>query len=222
MGVLEDAIREHLELKRQHGASDEEVEREEAEALGPARHGLAEEDGEGEVAAAEAAEGAADEALEGPAGPDVVPEAAPAEGASFDSAVEESPAELELSEPVAPPPSGPADFAGDFDSEPAPDELGAGAQPEPPVADAPEDFVEQADPRAEAEPEPEPVAFDEEEPGSAPPMPAAPEPAEEPPPRTADAEPEDVLEDTPDFLQDAPEHDRLWFEQKPPRDFDFD
>jgi len=33
---------------------------------------------------------------------------------------------------------------------------------------------------------------------------------------------EDVLEDTPDFLEDAPEDDDLWFEQKPPKDFDFD
>jgi hypothetical protein len=33
---------------------------------------------------------------------------------------------------------------------------------------------------------------------------------------------EDVLEDTPDFLEDAPEDDNLWFEQKPPKDFDFD
>ena len=33
---------------------------------------------------------------------------------------------------------------------------------------------------------------------------------------------EDVLEDTPDFLEDAPEDDELWFEQKPPKDFDFD
>jgi hypothetical protein len=32
----------------------------------------------------------------------------------------------------------------------------------------------------------------------------------------------DPLEETPEFLQDAPEHDRLWFEQRPPRDFDFD
>jgi hypothetical protein len=32
---------------------------------------------------------------------------------------------------------------------------------------------------------------------------------------------EELLEETPEFLQDAPEHDRLWFEQKPPRDFDF-
>ncbi|MEA2471958.1 MAG: hypothetical protein QOE38_2957, partial [Thermoleophilaceae bacterium] len=33
---------------------------------------------------------------------------------------------------------------------------------------------------------------------------------------------EDVLEETPEFLQDTPEHDKLWFEQKPPRDFDFE
>ena len=33
---------------------------------------------------------------------------------------------------------------------------------------------------------------------------------------------EDVLEDTPDFLEDAPEDDDLWFEQKPPKDFDLD
>ncbi|MEA2444215.1 MAG: hypothetical protein QOJ12_1507, partial [Thermoleophilales bacterium] len=37
MGALDDAIREHLELKRQHGASDEEITRAQAEALGPAR-----------------------------------------------------------------------------------------------------------------------------------------------------------------------------------------
>ncbi len=46
---------------------------------------------------------------------------------------------------------------------------------------------------------------------AAPPAPAPSAPAEE-----------DVLEETPEFLQDAPEHDRLWFEQRPPRDFDFD
>jgi hypothetical protein len=33
---------------------------------------------------------------------------------------------------------------------------------------------------------------------------------------------DDVLEETPEFLQDTPDHDRLWFEQRPPRDFDFD
>jgi hypothetical protein len=33
---------------------------------------------------------------------------------------------------------------------------------------------------------------------------------------------DDVLEDTPRFLEDAPEDDDLWFEQKPPKDFDLD
>ena len=37
MSLLEDAIRDHLELKRKHGASPEELVREEADALGPAR-----------------------------------------------------------------------------------------------------------------------------------------------------------------------------------------
>src|SRR4051794_34919733 len=37
MGLLDDAIREHLELKRRHGAPDDEIERAEQEALAPAR-----------------------------------------------------------------------------------------------------------------------------------------------------------------------------------------
>lgn len=35
MGILDDAIREHLELKRQHGADDDDVDRLEKEAFGP-------------------------------------------------------------------------------------------------------------------------------------------------------------------------------------------
>jgi hypothetical protein len=63
-----------------------------------------------------------------------------------------------------------------------------------------------------------------------------PEPPAEEPPRAAgepdseegevvydpDTGHEDVLEDTPRFLEDAPEDDDLWFEQKPPKDFDLD
>jgi hypothetical protein len=41
MGLLDDAIREHLELKRRHGADPSEVERQEHEALGPARRSAA-------------------------------------------------------------------------------------------------------------------------------------------------------------------------------------
>ena len=43
-----------------------------------------------------------------------------------------------------------------------------------------------------------------------------------PPLRPPASSHEDVLEDTPEFLEDAPEDDDLWFEQKPPKDFDFD
>jgi hypothetical protein len=32
----------------------------------------------------------------------------------------------------------------------------------------------------------------------------------------------DILEGTPDFLEESPDHDRLWFEQAPPKDFDFE
>jgi len=31
----------------------------------------------------------------------------------------------------------------------------------------------------------------------------------------------DALEDTPEFLEDEPENDDAWFEQRPPKDFDF-
>ena len=58
MGVLDDAIREHLDLKRRHGVGEDELRRQEEEALGPARREVAPteaEDGEAEPAAAEAA-----------------------------------------------------------------------------------------------------------------------------------------------------------------------
>jgi hypothetical protein len=44
MGLLDDAIREHLALQRRHGASPEELARKEAEALGPARRVAADEE----------------------------------------------------------------------------------------------------------------------------------------------------------------------------------
>ncbi|MBO0768953.1 MAG: hypothetical protein J2O48_09750, partial [Solirubrobacterales bacterium] len=40
--------------------------------------------------------------------------------------------------------------------------------------------------------------------------------------REEDEADEHILEETPDFLADTPDHDRLWFEQKPPPDFDFE
>ncbi|MDQ3433663.1 MAG: hypothetical protein M3481_03090, partial [Actinomycetota bacterium] len=78
----------------------------------------------------------------------------------------------------------------------------------PPAAEPP-------DPASDPLAEPDPLA--ESDPGA---EPLPPESAREP--ELDDPEEEDVLEETPEFLQETPEHDRLWFEQKPPRDFDFD
>ena len=57
MGLLDDAIRQHLELKRQHGAQEEELLRQETEALGPARRDFSADAAQAEEsAAAEAAD----------------------------------------------------------------------------------------------------------------------------------------------------------------------
>jgi hypothetical protein len=144
MGLLDDAIREHLELKRRRGADPDEVARQEGEALSAPRR-------------AEFAQ------------PDAVPEEA--------AAVEPAPVVED-----APPPE---------------------PEPQPWLED--DERVESGQPTAEFAPpdvEPEPAPRESDDP--------APEGEE------------DVLEETPDFLQETPEHDRLWFEQKPPRDFDFD
>jgi hypothetical protein len=167
MGLLDDAIREHLELKRLHGASDQEIAQQEAEALGPARRDFP------QPAAAEVEPGEAQSAEVQSAEP--LPEAEPA-GAVEDPLPE---AIEDLPTVVAPPPFEP-----------------------------------------ELEPEPEPAPEPAPEPGPEPEQAAEPAPdTRHPTPDTSD---DDVLEETPEFLQDAPEHDRLWFEQKPPRDFDFE
>ena len=59
MGILDDAIREHLELKRRHGVPEEDIQRQEDEALGPARRDVAQQPEDGEHADAEAAPTAA-------------------------------------------------------------------------------------------------------------------------------------------------------------------
>jgi hypothetical protein len=173
MGLLDDAIREHLELKRRHGADPQEVAREEDEALGSIR---GREPQEREPATER-------DELDEPVLHDRVPE--------FD--LDEPPAPVE--EPAA--------------VHPGQEELEL-----PPLAEE--------DPEEPAVPADEPLE-DVHQPtieysvGDMPEPPAPPkEPADEEP-----GEPGDELEETPEFLQETPEHDRLWFEQKPPRDFDF-
>jgi hypothetical protein len=191
MGLLDDAIKEHLELKRRHGADPGEVARLEHEALGPARR--------------DPAPAAVEEPVAG--------EAAPAPVADDDLFIDdigehdEVPAEERLEAPV-------------HHREPEP-------EPEPVAQEAPAPAPE---PPIEVEQPTRQFSLEEVEAATASPdapaEPAPPAEAEAPPAEDvvpADDEPEgeDVLEETPEFLQETPEHDRLWFEQKPPRDFDF-
>ncbi len=103
---------------------------------------------------------------------------------------------------------------------PLPDEPGA-----PPTEEAPAVFVD-LDEEDEHE-----VPFEDDEPAeepsgehevATPEAPPEPEDDAPPAPPASSSSHEDVLEDTPEFLEDAPEDDNLWFEQKPPKDFDFD
>ena len=155
MGLLDDAIREHLELKRRHGAAEEEVTKLQDEVLG------------GTPAPAPA-----------PAAPPEIPEEPAVE---IPAAPEPAPA------PAA---AEPEPWMDEPDEVPFEDALDH-RRPQPTAEFSAEDVAD-----AEGEPALEYVAPDEE-------------PAE------------DLLEETPDFLQETPEHERLWFEQKPPRDFDF-
>jgi hypothetical protein len=180
MGLLDEAIREHLELQRKRGGDPTDLARQEQEALGPA------------VREADEAAPAAEQAVADPA---PAPEAPP------------------TLEPAVPDPEGPPAH------HPGPDDA---LQPDPEAPPPPAEPEAAAPTPPEPEPEPEPApstsqetavfdvddVFAEED--------AAREEDEKPP---AD---EDVLEETPEFLQETPEHDRLWFEQKPPKDFDFD
>jgi hypothetical protein len=83
--------------------------------------------------------------------------------------------------------------------------------------EAPRDPEPEIEVEEVAEPADEPESEEYDEPEAA----AEPEPIAEAEPEAARHD-EDVLEETPDFLEESPEDDQLWFEQKPPKDFDFD
>jgi hypothetical protein len=173
MGLLDDAIREHLDLKRRRGADPDEVARLEHEALGPVRR----EPAQADAAAEHTHVLAPEERHEG------------AHGDPLQAAVNEQPApEPEL-------------FAHD-------DPARAAAEDEQPQPHGDQLLQPTTEFRVEDH-------HDDDDAAEPAPLAQRAEPA--------DAEPaDDVLEETPDFLQETPEHDRLWFEQRPPRDFDFD
>jgi hypothetical protein len=182
MGLLDDAIREHLELKKRSGAAEEEVRRLETEAFGPARSAAI---------------------------PPPVEPAAPEPAAAHEPAPEPPPEAVAEHQAVVP----------EFEPEPAPPIARSEPRPEPQpwLEDDPDEV-----PATEALDHPRGVThqptseFTAAEAADA----AGEIPSDYVAPDEEDAE--DLLEETPDFLQETPEHDRLWFEQKPPRDFDFD
>jgi hypothetical protein len=214
MGILDDAIREHLELKRTHGASEDEIRRKEDEAFGPVRQDVAPapEAAQPVVEELEPLEPAPEDPYAVHPGDSLVPDP------DVPPAAEAGAGTLEPTD-VDPGPAQPQHHDHDYEPHPAlvdHDHIHSEEHPPEPVF------------RNDAPLDPAPV---DDPPVGDPPV--ARHDLDEPPPRqsseTAEAhedqpiEPpnEDVLEDTPEFLQDAPEHDRLWFEQKPPRDFDF-
>jgi hypothetical protein len=203
VGLLDDAIREHLDLKRRRGADPAEIERAEQEALGPVRrNGLGEDQVPATDAELDPALGSArDEPDEGTAS-DLVEESYGAEEPGFAAAGSHLDEQEDEEDP----------FEEDED-------LGAGearvAEEDDPHrtqvmravdVPVPEDATAEHDVAAafadEAEDE-----DDHKQPSGQ---------------KRQGDDGEDVLEETPEFLQDTPDHDRLWFEQRPPRDFDFD
>jgi hypothetical protein len=289
MGILDEAIKEHLELKRQHGAGESELQQLEDEAFGAAERPGDEEPQSDVLAEAptkfmaqpEAPEADAEDASpprrpgphiadlqeapllepEAPAEedapameheavsepePDAPAEPEPPAGPSTEErhAIAEQPTEmfdveeeLAASEPPAPteeelveeataePRLSPVDPLADIEE--AADESEIQVEQVDDDADDPDDefwdekrLSDELDQALEAPRESEPEEPEPPVGGSEPEEPESGEEAtsEQPSP----SRDEDVLEETPDFLEEAPEDDQLWFEQKPPKDFDFD
>jgi hypothetical protein len=221
MGLLDDAIREHLDLKRRRGADPVELERAEREALGPVRR-------KGDVATADYPDDA-DEAFE----PEAEDAPAGSSPAAYDQAEEDDwdYRDDELAVHDAEPEPGPepprrsrrssADDDADHDQ---PRGLAARFGLRGRRSEEDEDSEREPDEPALSDDEPTRVHRASGARADRPPPPIDDETAEHDVAGAHDeaGADEDVLEETPEFLQDTPDHDRLWFEQRPPRDFDFD
>ncbi len=182
MGLLEDAIREHMKMKRDRGASKDTISRIEDEAFG------------------------SDPQLKEPS-PITAEPKKPVESkgeAVVEAPVTEVPKDESVKEPAPDP-----EAKEPLETEVRPideAETKTDAEEEPGAVD---------ESNQEAEAEPGETSVDEE------PLPEDDKieegPSEGRPLDTA----EHLLEETPEFLEDTPEGERLWFEQRPPKDFDF-
>jgi hypothetical protein len=199
MGLLDDAIREHLELKRRHGEDPEATARQARDLLGstdmdedPAR----------------------DEQLA------VLNDAVPQTGQSADppgpaydedlAHTGEETAELDMQTVL--------------DGEQGAQRRGASSETGNPSA-SPDAAAGNARPpatEAESQNDPGQDSLEWEMPGKDKTAGGQNGESDDEATGTSEEPVEDVLEETPDFLRDTPDQDRLWFEQQPPRDFDFD
>lgn len=168
MGILDDAIKEHLELKKAHGADQGELKQEIDAVLGE-------------------------------------PGAVDASAVENAAALEERAEVPEPAEPPAPPTPTPEPVT----EAPEPEQPPARPipTPEPTAGHTPSaaDFNWKSESRVEAE-----SAKHKDR------------SAEEVSLPSSGGETGDLLEATPDFFQETPEYDRLWFEEKAPKDFNFD
>jgi hypothetical protein len=197
MGLLDDAIREHLELKRRRGADPGEVAREQREALEPVPRDQRSEGGG--VAVAEELTAEAVVAGDADAAPPGARSSAPAGNEPLGDDSELALTGAPVGDPSAVQETAELDMQTVLEAgEDEPDaEAGAGHDVESLEWEVPGESV--VEPRADVGHKAHAAAGDVDE-----------------------SDGEDVLEETPDFLRDTPEQDRLWFEQRPPRDFDFD
>jgi hypothetical protein len=253
MGILDEAIREHLELKRQHGAADDELQQLKDEAFGPAERPGAEPESDAQAEAPTefmAVPGVGEKSQRQEPSVADLQEAPPAPEPA-EQEEEEEPAAEEDRQAIAEQPTEHFDveeeLAGSPASSPTDEELVEEEMDEPrlapvdPLADveAVEEVEVTAAPGTELEDDEDDEFWsdqrlseeldqaldaplpEEDEPSKEEPA-AVEEEQDAPAPSHAPSADHDVLEDTPDFLEDAPEDDELWFEQKPPKDFDFD
>ncbi len=267
MGILDEAIREHLELKRQHGADRSELKQLEDEAFGsPGRPG---DEGAGEDKLAEAptefmAPDAPAEQAHGETSGEAVDAPAPrSESAARIADLQEAPQPVEpaeeeqsaaehevIAQPDAASAEEPAPEAAEpSPSEPTTEEREVIAEQPTEMHDVEEELAEEEQAEAAGEEDLDeeedddfwdekrlsdeldqaleaPLDSDEQELADEEAPAGEAEEDEETDGETeapaAPAGDEDVLEETPDFLEESPEDDELWFEQKPPKDFDFD
>ncbi len=169
MGLLDDAIREHLELKRLRGGNPEEVSRKEREALGLPH---------GDVPAGSEEQASVEQPYDEPPSADDEQPAVETSGA-------QETVELDMNSVLA----------SRDDARASETEAMVSETHEP--SDIEESLDWEVHTKAAQTGQPKLRAGEKDE-------------------------IEDVLEQTPDFLRDTPEQERLWFEQRPPRDFDFD